>query len=52
MLVDVFGETASLTFTKVTAKVPIFEYMIICDVDVTEEKPAKRGAKANIKITR
>lgn len=47
-----YGESASLTFAKVAAKVPIFEYTIVCDVDVTVEKAQKRGAKPTLKITR
>ena len=53
MSVDVYAESAPLTFTKSVAKVPIFEYTIVCDVDVTVEKMGKqRGAKATVKITR
>jgi hypothetical protein len=48
----VYAESAPLTFTKEGAKVPIFEYTIVCDVNVTEEKPQKRGAKPMVKITR
>ena len=50
--VDIYNESGSLAFTKAAVKVPIFEYSIICDVAVTEEKPAKRGAKPSVKITR
>jgi hypothetical protein len=28
------------------------EYTIITDINVTEEKPAKRGEKAKVKITK
>ena len=51
--VEVFAESASLTFTRDSAaKVPIFEYTIVCDVIVAEEKPQKRGGKPIVKITR
>lgn len=50
--VDVFAESTNLTFSKIDSKVPIFEYTIICDLAVTEEKPAKKGAKPTLKITR
>ena len=47
MEVDIYDESAPLTFTLSQQKVAIFEYQIVCDVQVTEEaKPApkKRGA--------
>lgn len=49
MEVDIYDESAPLTFTLSQQKVAIFEYQIVCDVQVTEEaKPApkKRGAAA------
>ena len=56
--VDIYEETAPLTFTRSQHKVAIFEYQIICDVQVTEDvkaAPKKRGAAAApliIKINR
>jgi hypothetical protein len=56
--VDIYEESAPLTFTRSQQKVAIFEYQIVCDVQVTEDvKPApkKRGAAAGpsyIKINR
>jgi hypothetical protein len=56
--VDIYEESAPLTFTRSQQKVAIFEYQIVCDVQVTEDvKPApkKRGAAASpsfIKINR
>ena len=45
---DVYEETSALTFTRADQKVAIFEYQIVCDVQVSEEsKPVaakKRGA--------
>ena len=56
---DVYEETSALTFTRADQKVAIFEYQIVCDVQVSEEsKPVaakKRGAAAAepfIKINR
>lgn len=51
--VNIYSETASLTFTRSAAKVPIFEYTIVCDVEVTEEpRGKKRGDKPIVKISR
>ena len=50
--VDIYSESGSLTFMKSAVKVAIFEYSIVTDVSVTEEKPAKKGAKPAVKITR
>jgi hypothetical protein len=56
---DVYEETSALTYTRAEQKVAIFEYQIVCDVQVSEEsKPVaakKRGAAAAepfIKINR
>jgi hypothetical protein len=51
--VDIYSESAPLTFTRSAAKVPIFEYSIVCDVNVTQgEKPKGRGAKPSVKINK
>lgn len=53
MEVDVFAESAgNLEFAWERARVPIFEYTIVCDVSVTEEKAHKRGAKPSLRITK
>lgn len=52
MIVDIYSENGSLSFIKTVAKVPIFEYSIICDMEVTVQKPLKRGDKLTLKITR
>jgi methyl coenzyme M reductase gamma subunit len=45
VIVDIFGETSAQTFTRETVKVPIFEYSIICEVNVQELPAPKKGAK-------
>lgn len=54
VVVDIYSESASLSFAKSAARVPIFEYTIVCDVDIAEAIPAgkKKGQKAQVKITR
>jgi len=51
VVVDVYAESGQLTFTKSAAKVPIFEYLIVCDVVVSVEA-VKKGAKQTLKITK
>ena len=55
MIVDIYAEGAGpLSYVKLTAKVPIFEYAIICDVVVTQDKAVKSGrsTKPAVKITK
>jgi len=50
---DVFSQgDQPLSYVKTASKVPIFEYAIVCEVSVTEEKKAGRGAKLTLKITK
>lgn len=51
MIVDIYSETDALIFTKSAAKVPIFEYTIVCEI-TTKEEPAKRGSHAKVSITK
>ncbi len=51
VIVDIYSETEALTFVKSAAKVPIFEYSIVCEVSPKEE-PAKRGSRAKVTITK
>lgn len=50
---DVFSQgDQPLSYVKAVSKVPIFEYAIVCEVSVTEEKKTGRGAKLTLKITK
>ena len=57
VIADIYEETAPLSFTRQTVKVPIFEYSIICDVSVqvVAQAGAKKGRNApqpQVKITK
>ena len=49
---DIFKESAPLLFQKQSARQSVPEYTIFTEINVVEEKPAKRGEKPKIRINK